>query len=129
MSTPLADIEIHDVVVVARPHGDLDVASADPLTAMIADAVPNTALGLVVDLARVRYVDSAGVRMLFTLLTRLRTRQQTMRLAVPPEASARRILAIVGLSDALEVHDDLGEAVAALKQAHLVRSDHDAGPA
>lgn len=122
MSRALAEIEVRRAVVIARPFDDVDIATAEPLKETIVAAVPNNALGLVIDLTRARYVDSAGIRVLFALATRLRMRQQGMRLVVPPDAPVRAILAMAGLDSAAGLHSDLDEAVAALADGAPTRT-------
>lgn len=82
---------------VARLCGEIDLSNVDRLTAELDASVANHALGLVVDLSGVTYVDSTGVRLLFRLARRLRDRQQVLHLVVPEQARIRRILELSGL--------------------------------
>ena len=82
---------------VARLSGDIDLSNVDHLAKGLDAAVANHALGLVVDLSAVTYIDSTGVRLLFRLARRLRDRQQALHLVVPEGAKIRRILELSGL--------------------------------
>lgn len=84
--------------MVVAPREDIDIATADALAECVLEAVPNSSPGAVLDLTGVRYVDSAGIRMLFGLTERLRRRRQRLRLVVPDDGAVRRVLDIVGFS-------------------------------
>jgi anti-sigma B factor antagonist len=87
-------------VVVARLDGDIDLANTPTVSARVLEAVPNDASGLVVDLSGVRYIDSVGIRMLFTFVRALQASRQSMALAVPPESPVRKLLKITHLDEA-----------------------------
>jgi anti-anti-sigma factor len=103
-------------VVVARLEGDIDLANTPTLSAMILEAVPNDALGLVVDLSDVRYIDSVGIRMLFTFVRSLHASRQGMAIVVPAESPVRKLLKITHLDEAALFRDVIGDAVAALRE-------------
>src|SRR5947209_14934843 len=90
-------IGIEDNIVVAALSGEVDLANAGDIGAEISAQVPNAALGLVVDLTDVAYLDSSGIRVLFELAERLQSRQQAMRLVAPGAAPIRRVLGVVAL--------------------------------
>lgn len=79
-------------VVVAHMAGEVDLSNAESITERLVDAVPNTATALVLDMSETGYLDSSGVRMVFELAQRLRTRGQDLVLAVPEGAHIRRVL-------------------------------------
>jgi anti-anti-sigma factor len=81
----LADLrfDLRGRVVVARLDGELDMSNADELGAALAQRMPNEAQGLVLDLSRLSYMDSAGIQLVYELLERLKDRGQQMRLVVP----------------------------------------------
>lgn len=110
--TDLASVEIHgdDQVVVARVEGEVDLSNAGAVGDRLATAVPNTALGLVIDLSGTSYLDSSGIGLLFDLATRLRTRQQRLALGVPAESSLRRVLGIVDAASAMPIAASVDEA-------------------
>ncbi|MEA2451158.1 MAG: hypothetical protein QOG63_3090 [Thermoleophilaceae bacterium] len=106
-----------DDVVVARLAGEVDLANAGLVGDELKAAVPNRALGLVLDLERTTYLDSSGVSLVFDLADRLRRRQQQLRLVAPAGAPLRRVLRIVDPTDALPVLESVGDAVADIRAA------------
>lgn len=117
--SPLADAHTseHDGIVVARLGGEVDLSNADELEAALTGAVPNTALGLVVDLTGTSFLGSSGVSLLFDLAERLRDRQQQLRLAVPDDSPLWGVLEIVDIRSAIPVAPTAIDAVAALRAA------------
>ncbi len=97
-------------VLTARITGEIDLSNASELEETIADAVPNTALGMVVDLSGVEYLDSAGVRMLVHLVERFRWRQQVMRAAAPDGSRVRGVLSMAGADGVIPVDATVTEA-------------------
>ena len=79
-------------VVIARVEGEVDGSNAAALRASLSEQVPNTALGLVLDLSDTSYLDSSGIQLLFELAAQLRTRRQHLRLVVPDNSPMRRVL-------------------------------------
>ena len=77
-----------DGVVVARIEGDIDFGSAGDLGRDVLRDLPDAAVGLVLDLTDVRYVDSGGVRVFFELAAQLDMSGRRVALAVP-ETSPR----------------------------------------
>jgi anti-sigma B factor antagonist len=97
-------------VLTARITGEIDLSNASELEETIVDAVPNTALGMVVDLSGVEYLDSAGVRMLVHLVERFRWRQQVMRAATPDGSRVRGVLSMAGADGVIPVDATVTEA-------------------
>ena len=112
---PQVSVEEAGDVVVARVAGEVDLASADEVGADLAAAVPNRALGLVVDLSGTSYLDSSGVSLLFDLAERLRRRQQELRLVVPEKAPLRRVLRIVDAGGVVPILESVEEATAQIR--------------
>jgi anti-anti-sigma factor len=104
-------VEDGDGVVVARVSGEVDLSNAATLGEQLAAAVPNQALGLVIDLSGTSYLDSSGVSLLFDLAGRLRKRQQGLRLVVPEDASLMRVLRIVDVASAVPIVTTVEQAV------------------
>lgn len=97
-------------VLTARITGEIDLSNASQLEETIVDAVPNTALGMVVDLSGVEYLDSAGIRMLVHLVERFRWRQQVMRAAAPDGSRVRGVLSMAGADGVIAVDATVTEA-------------------
>ncbi len=108
------EIEGRGDVVLARLTGELDVAGANRTGERIAEAVPTSATGLVVDLTDLEFIDSSGVSMLFGLARRLGSRRQQIRVAAPPRGPVSRVLEIVDFDRAAPVRPDVETAVADL---------------
>ena len=105
-------IEDRGDVVVARLTGELDIAGAPSTGEEIGKAVPNSALGLVVDMSELEFIDSSGVAMLFGLVRRLSSRRQQLSVVAPQGRPVERVLKIVEFDLAAPVSGDLESAVA-----------------
>jgi anti-anti-sigma factor len=101
-----------DDVVVARLTGELDISGAETVGQSIADAVPSSARGVVVDMSQLEFIDSSGVSMLFALARRVGSRRQELRVVAPAGQPVARVLDIVEFDRAAPVHADLDSAVA-----------------
>jgi anti-anti-sigma factor len=112
----LADVHItiHDGVIVARITGEIDMSNAGELRSAIIEAAPNAALGLVLDLSAVDYIDSAGIHFLYRLGDSLRARGQTLRVVIPPNSSASDTLRLAGVKRHVDVVAELDEGVRAV---------------
>lgn len=118
MSEPLSGLEIEgDDVVVARLTGEIDLSNAAQVGEDLTAAIPNSALGLVIDLTATDYLDSSGVHLVFDLADRLRQRQQQLRVVVPEGAPIRRVLRIVELGGTVPVVATVDEAAAQIRAA------------
>ena len=80
----VADVRVSDDAgwPLARLTGAVDLSNVEELTARLEGAVSNRALGLVLDLSGVTYLDSTGLRLIYRLARRLGDRQQSLRLVV-----------------------------------------------
>ena len=101
-----------DDVVVARLTGELDISVAERTGREIADAVPSSALGVVVDMSELEFMDSSGVSMLFSLARQVGSHRQQLRVVAPPGRPVSRVLQIVEFGRAAPVDDDVDSAVA-----------------
>jgi anti-anti-sigma factor len=108
--TPLR-IDDADGVIVARISGEIDLSNAREVGEELAHSVPNTALGVVIDLTATEYLDSSGVHMIFDLAQRMGRRQQAVRVVVPEGAPIRRVLRIVELDEVVPVLAAMGESI------------------
>ena len=101
----LADlsIETRGPVVVARLRGDIDMSNAGQLRDELNAATSNDALGLVLDLSEVEYLDSAGIHMIHRLRDGLRTHGQQLRLVIPADSLVTSTLRLAGVDWGEEV--------------------------
>jgi anti-anti-sigma factor len=97
--------------LIGEVHGEVDVATAPGLERELASAIPSTAHGLLIDLSPVPYIDSAGIRLLFSLADLLQARRQQLRLVVPPEAPIRTVLSLVGIDAVAPISPSIDEAL------------------
>lgn len=116
MSLHGVEVSLADGVVVARLDGDIDLANTPIVSAKVLEAIPNDAVGLVVDLSDVRYIDSVGIRMLFSFIRALQASRQAMALSVPPGSPVRKLLKITHLDEAAVFRASIEDATAALRE-------------
>ena len=100
-------------VVVAGVTGEIDVSNAAELERAIAGELDDGAVGLVVDLAGLEFMDSSGVHLLFGLGRRLAQRGLGFALVLPPDSLPRRVLELSGPEPVNWIHATEEEAIAA----------------
>lgn len=112
----LADIHAtqREGVIVVTVSGEIDLSNAGDLRSAILEATPNDALGVVLDLSGVDYIDSAGIHLLYRLGDSLRTRGQTLRVVIPPDSPASDTLRLAGVQRHVDVVAELDEGVRAV---------------
>jgi anti-anti-sigma factor len=101
---------------VARLVGEVDASNAPALTKQLKEAVPNTAIGLVLDLSETTYLDSSGVHLIFELADALRRRQQALQLVVPPDTFVADVVEAVSLGGAARHSPTLAAALEAVRE-------------
>ena len=113
--TPLAVVRVdwHGEVPIAAVDGEVDASNAGEVGTDLRALVTNRSTDLVVDLSPTRYLDSAGINLLFALGDDLTARQIALRIVVAPESPIARMLAITGLDRVYANHATVGSALAA----------------
>jgi anti-anti-sigma factor len=113
---PLADIHFEPLgeVLLAHIEGEIDMSNAEELGTALSAQVPPDARALVLDLREVGYVDSAGVRLIFTLRKRLDHRGKQLRLVVAPGATIFEALRVAGVPQAIGALETVDAAVHSL---------------
>jgi anti-anti-sigma factor len=106
----------HDSVPVAAIAGEIDVSNVDKLAESLT-SISNLAPGLVVDLRRVDYLDSAAISLLHDLAMRLRQRSQRLIVVCPPDSPPRQVLELTALTAHTLVLDELAPAIDAMRAA------------
>jgi len=96
-----AEGTVHIVV-----SGEIDMDNAAKVEHQILDAISNQLTGVTLDLGGLDYIDSAGLRVLFTLGTRLQTLQIAARILVATESPVRRMIDLSGLAGVIPVSSD-----------------------
>jgi anti-anti-sigma factor len=108
-------VEELDGVQVASLDGELDLSNVADVGDALAAAMDAAAVGLVIDMTRLRHIDSAGVRMLFELRRRLGQRRQELALAVPEGARIRDVLDLAAVGTAVPLFAEVPAAVEAVR--------------
>ncbi len=109
-------VEEDEPAVVTQLEGEVDASNAEHVGEHALAQVTNEAIGLVLDLTSVRYVDSAGIEMLFGLRDRLERRRQRLALVVPDDAPIMQMLVLSAVQQLVPVAPTRAEAVAALRE-------------
>jgi anti-sigma B factor antagonist len=112
----LADVEFEDrpVALVARLTGEIDLTNVQELRYALLDRVRHDSAGLVLDLAGLEYLDSAGIFLLYDLANLLQARGQGLGLVAPPRCAAHGALHHAAVLDQLQAQDTVEEALAVL---------------
>jgi anti-anti-sigma factor len=110
----LADVQFsdHERVIVARVTGEIDLSNAESIENAIAEATPNHALALILDVSALNYLDSAGIHLVYKLREKLRARGQTLRLVIPADSPANDALRLAGVSRNIDTAETLEAAIA-----------------
>ncbi len=103
---------------IVRIAGDVDLANARAIGAEIMAYTPNSALGLVLDLAETTYLDSQGVNLVLHLARRLAAHGQDLRIAVPAGSHVRRILSLAHVDQHVPLDDAPREAAERVVARH-----------
>jgi anti-anti-sigma factor len=114
LTDELIGVEIEerdDDIVVARLSGELDISVAERTGKRIAEGVPSSARGVVVDTSGLEFMDSSGVSMLFSLARQVGSHRQELRVVAPEGRPVARVLQIVEFDRAAPVHADLDSAL------------------
>lgn len=106
-------LAIEGPVVHATFSGEIDLSNVDELLKEISGATPNHALGIVLNLGEVTYLDSAGLRMIQRLREDLRIRSQKLQLVIPDGSVILDVLRLAGL----DWRDEIVQTVEAGRRA------------
>lgn len=96
MTTATVVVRPEDACVRIGISGEIDLENAETVEEQLAAAIPNQTTAVVLELASLEYLDSAGLRVLFALAARLEVLQILLRVDVPPGSPARRVLQLSG---------------------------------
>ena len=101
--------------VTVRLRGDLDIANIELVRVQVAEAVTNDAHGLIIDVSTMRYIDSAGVHMLFGLARRLEARRQGLGIVVPEGSPIATLLKITNFNEVAPICGTVESCAEALR--------------
>jgi anti-anti-sigma factor len=86
--------------VVVRLHGELDIASAKTFEDELRQAIDSDASAITLDLGRLSFIDSTGLRAMVSISELSRTKGNLLRMSRGSE-SVERALEVSGLRDSL----------------------------
>ena len=102
-------------VCLVRLAGELDSATARPLIGFLRDSTVGNPAHLVLDLAGVRFLASAGVGIIMTAVRNADgIRGRLHVIGVTDNTAVARVLDITGVRPLLDVHDSLDDLLALL---------------
>jgi anti-anti-sigma factor len=101
-------------VAVASLSGELDIVRCAALRDVLTQAPGPHAVALLVDLAGLTYLDSAGVHLLLDVHRGLARRGHAMHLVRPQRRTPALVLELTDLGSAIEIHADRASALAAM---------------
>jgi anti-sigma B factor antagonist len=109
----MADIQIvpHEQVTLVQVSGRIDSMNANQLGTALSEQIDSGSVHLVLDLAQVDFMSSAGLRELVNALKKVKRAAGDMRLA-QPSARVREVLEMAGLDTIFLIFDSQGDAVA-----------------
>jgi anti-anti-sigma factor len=99
-------------IPIAAIEGEIDASNTVEIGEAIHALLSNRTTALVLDLAPTRYLDSAGINLLFELGAELRDRQQQLHLVVAAGSPIARMVEISGLAATERTHPTRAEALA-----------------
>lgn len=105
--------EVHGRVVVVTARGRLDGSSSQAFGARLEKLAATSEPRLVVDFSGVDFVSSAGLRVVLTVLKRVKAANGRLALCAV-QAPVQEVLDITGFTGMLDVHAGRAEAIAAL---------------
>src|SRR5262245_19136631 len=105
------DVVTRKGVVVAHVRGEIDLSNVDATFSTLKRAADGAPGGLVVDLSELHYLDSAGVRLLFTLARAANRKGHPLRAVVPRGAQIRRVLELADVEQMIGLDETEAEAV------------------
>jgi anti-anti-sigma factor len=103
--------EVINGSIVVRVSGEIDMSNTSAIEGAVVAEVTNDAHGMVLDLSDVTYMDSAGIRLLYHLESRLGVRQQRLVIVVPPGSAIVRTLQAAGVIGSLALVSSVADAV------------------
>ena len=102
---------VNGVPVMATP-AEIDITTAEQLSAVLLAATENRYRTVVVDMTRTRFCDCAGAHALAVVHKRLLADGGELRLVVPAGGTARRALILLDIDQFIHCFASLEEAVA-----------------
>jgi anti-sigma B factor antagonist len=92
-------------------HGEIDLGTAPRLREALEPALARQTGLVVLDLSQITFMDSTGVHVLVETLQRLKLQNRRLAIVCCEDGQVHRLLALVGLLDALNVHRSRASAL------------------
>ncbi len=93
-------VEVHtrgDAIRIAL-MGEIDLSNASEVESAVVSAISNHTTEVDLDLSAVGYLDSAGLRVVYSLAVRLHRAQIGLRITTPLDSPARRAIEVSGMT-------------------------------
>ena len=104
------DFEINDDVMVVTFEGDLIGEENGPeIIESVTEVIEKGVVKCAIDIANVRYINSSGIGVLITLLTKFRNKEGEVVL-VNPSDQVKKLLIITKLNNIFHIEDNLEAA-------------------
>jgi len=111
---PFFSVEFRGRIPVLRISGDIDLASCDELRRQMRPYASDSAVGVILDLRQVSYIDSTGVRTVFEFAALLDDLCNELVVVVDDVQIARRIGVLAKLESVVPIEATLDRALARL---------------
>ena len=111
----LADVQITLApnALVTHVTGEIDMSNAEEMGATVIGATPIEAQGVVLDLSKLDYLDSAGIYVIYGMRSSLQARGQALILVIPPRSPVHDALRLSGAEHPGEVTEAVEDALRA----------------
>ena len=103
-----------DGIEVIDVEGEIDIYTAPRLRELLTDLASKDNCQLIVNLEKVKFLDSTGLGVLVGALKRVRARDGSLDL-VCPQQRLLKIFRTTGLTKAFGIHQTMAQAIAATK--------------
>jgi anti-anti-sigma factor len=110
MTSARVDVSVDGGHVRIAVAGEVDLANTVVVEEQIVAAINNQVTSVSVDLGEVEYLDSAGMRILFSLASRLAGLQIAFEVVAPVGSAARRLVEVSGLASLVALRPPLDRA-------------------
>jgi anti-sigma B factor antagonist len=108
--------EVKDDLLILHFKGDLIGENHGPeLISIVNDQIKNDIVFTIIDLSEIRYINSSGIGVLITMLTKFRNRGGDVVL-INPSKTVEKLLTITKLKSIFTISDSVEEAVKELKK-------------
>ncbi len=110
---PIGRLEVvhREAVPIVSLLGEIDHSNAPAMEDQVATLLEPEAPGLVLDLARTDYLDSAGVRLVFNLARVAEEGGRQLRIVLPAEARVRKVAVLTQVPLAAPICETVEEGV------------------